>query len=106
MKLRAIIVLTAQAAALLFVVWLGWVLVWLGFPLQWLAIGVGGTFAGAAALSFLVQPLFDRALPDLDAKWRAQLGYSVPRPVRTAIHIAYIVFGGAAVVWGLVTLPG
>ena len=106
MKLRAIVVMTVQVASVLFVVWFGWVLVWLGFPLQWLAIGVGGTFAGAAALSFLVQPLFDRALPNLEARRRAMMGYSIPRGVQTAIHIAYIVFGGTAAVWGFVTLPG
>lgn len=106
MKLRGIIVITVRIASVLFVAWLCWVLVRLGFPLQWLAIGIGGALAGSAALSFLVQPLFDRAVPDIDAKWRAQLGYSVPRTVQNAVRIAFIVFGGAAAIWGFVTLPG
>ncbi len=103
MTTRAILVLAARLVALAFVIWIVSSLVVLGLPLQWVAIFLGGTLAIANVLSFLIEPLMRKAIPDLDARQRAIFGYALPRRVLIAIRIAYIVLGSAAAAWGLTT---
>lgn len=103
MKTWAVVIIAIRIAALAFTIWVLSILVGQGLPLQWVAIFFGGILAFGSALAFLVEPFMRRAVPDLEARERALLGYSVPRRVVIPIRIAYLVLGSAAAVWGLTT---
>ena len=104
MSPRILVIAVARIAILAGAAWVVWALVRAGLPLQWPAIVLGGGMALAMALTFLIDPLFRRAAPDLEARVHAVLGYSVPRTVQITVRVAYLVAGLAALIWGLTTL--
>ena len=104
MSPRILVIAAARIAVLAGAAWVIWALVRAGLPLQWPAIVLGGGMALAMVLTFLIDPLFRRAVPDLEARVHAVLGYSVPRTVQITVRVAYLVAGSAALIWGLTTL--
>jgi hypothetical protein len=101
MKTRTALILALRLVVLAIAIWLIATLVDFGLPLQWVAIFVGGSLAIGSVLTFLIEPLMRKAIPDLDARQRAIVGFVLPRRVVVAIRIAYIVLGSAAAAWGL-----
>ena len=98
MMIKAILVLAARLIVLALVIWIVWVLV---LPLQWVAILFGGLLAFGNALSFLTEPLIRKVIPDIDARQRALVGYSLSPRIVIVKRVVLIVLGAAAAIWGL-----
>lgn len=104
MPLRAYVIIAVRIFVLLGLIWGVWLLLRAGLPLSWVAIFFGGAMSFAAIVGLLLDPAFRRAFPTYYASQKAAFGYSLPPRVLFAIRVAYVVLGGAALIWGLMAL--
>jgi|688.fasta_scaffold804216_1 hypothetical protein len=105
MPIRAYVIIAVRLIVLAGLVWLVSVLVSAGLPLQWVAIFFGGIFVLTSALGLVFNPMIYRAFPHYEERFAGVVGYRMPRRVRIALMIAYLILGGAALAWGLITNP-
>ncbi|MDQ3124276.1 MAG: hypothetical protein M3Q74_01540 [Pseudomonadota bacterium] len=105
MPIRAYVIIAVRLIVLAGMVWFVSVLVRSGLPLQWVATFFGGIFVLTSAAGLVFNPVIYRAFPQYEERAAAVVGYRLPRRVQTALMIAYLVLGGAALAWGLSTNP-